>query len=354
MGFREYKRSSRKVDESFKRPEDLLEEIRANKFKPVMIFSGEEKMRMENAIEYIKKVHLPGGVNEFNYELIYCEESSGSQIYQSFITPPFMGTNKLIVLRDPERLKEEDFVEISKILRQDKFNGTLMIMIYYGDDLPSKGRRTTEFIKEIRNRRAIYRFDVFSVQDLQKRVQTYLKRFDMTITPEGFSYLVDELGRQQDMIFNVLSQIVMYEPDKKRLSLSDIRQFVFNFRGFTVYDFTNAIANKQIDEALRILEIAGGSRENLIQLVSPIMRMLEQLFKTRRLLAQHATLLDISAEIGLPQRIVESEYIPQARNFDGEKLLRSMELMSRFDLMLRTSPLPPELIVSRLLFDLCL
>lgn len=354
MGFREYKRSSRKADESFKRPEDLLEEIRANKFKPVMIFSGEERMRMENAIEYIKKVHLPSGVNEFNYELIYCEEGSGPQVYQSFITPPFIGTNKLMVLRDPERLKEEDFAEISKILRYDRFSGTLMIMMYCGDDLPSKGKRTTEFIKEVRDRKAIYRFDVFSVQDLQKRVQTYLKKFNMTIDPEGFSYLVDEVGSQQDMIFNILSQIVMYEPDKRRLSLSDIRQFVFNFRGFTVYDFTNAIANRQIDEALRILEISGGSRENLIQLVSPVMRMLEQLFRTKRLLAQHATLGDISAELGLPQRVVESEYIPQARNFDMEKLLRSMEFMSRFDLMLRTSPLPAELIVSKLLFDICL
>jgi DNA polymerase III delta subunit len=146
----------------------------------------------------------------------------------------------------------------------------------------------------------------------------------------------------------------MYDPSRKRITLEDVKGFIFNFRGFTVYDFTNAIARKRVDEALRILEISGNQRENLIQLVQPIMRMLEQLLKTRQLLKRHATAFEIAQELGLPQRIVESEFIPQARNFETDVLIRSMELMSRFDLMLRTSTLPPEMIISHLLFDLCL
>ena len=146
----------------------------------------------------------------------------------------------------------------------------------------------------------------------------------------------------------------MYEPSRKKITLSDIKNFIFNFRGFTVYDFTDAIANKRIDEALRILEISGNSRENLIQLVAPIMRMLEQLYITKSLVQKQINALGIANELGIPIRVVESEFIPQARNFDKEKLLKSMQFMSRFDLMLRTSTLPPEIIISNLLFDLCL
>ncbi len=354
MGFKDYKRLSKKADDKILKPEILLEEINNKKFKPVMIFFGEEKMRMENAIEYFKKILLPEGVNEFNYELIYCEEGSGVNIYQSFITPPFMGKNKLIVLRDTERLREDDFADISRILKHDRFNGTTMIMMYYQDELPSKGKKTVEFIKEIKDRKSIYKFDAFSTQDLQKKVNAHLKKFNTSIDPDGFSYLIDELGTQQDMIFNILSQLIMYEPEKTRLTLDDVKKFVFNFRGYTVYDFTNAIANKRIDEALRILEISGNTRENLIQLVTPVMRMLEQLYKTKTMLMKNTTPQEIASTLGVPQRIVESEYIPQARNFDREKLLRSMESLSRFDLMLRTSSLPSELIVSNLLFDICL
>lgn len=354
MGFKEYKRLSKKSEETFSSPEKLLDEIKNKKYKPVMIFFGEEKMRIENATDYIKKSLLGEKTNEFNYEIIYCEEGSGVSIYQSFITPPFLGGNKLIIAREAERLKDDDYSDLIKILKYNKFNGIILIMIFYDEELPSRGKNISDFMKEIRKRQAIYRFDPLTGADLNKKVQNFLKKYNMSMDSDGFGYLVQELGNQQDVIFNILSQLVMYEPEKKRITLLDIKKFVFNFRGFTVYDFTNAIANKRIDEALRILDISGNSRENLIQLVAPIMRMLEQLYKTKSMIQRQMNAQEIARELGLPLKVVETEFIPQARNFDKMKLLKSLKFMSRFDLMLRTSSLPPEIIISNLLFDICL
>jgi len=354
LGFKEYKRLSKKSDEGFNNPENLLEEVKKGKYKPVMIFFGEERMRIENAVDYIKKSLLGDKINEFNYDLVYCEEGSGVSLYQSFVTPPFMGKGKLIVARDSDRLREEDYSEMGKMLRFDKFNGSVIILVYYATELSLKGKKAQEFIKEIKSRKAIYRFDLLSMVDLEKRAQSYLRKFGISMDSDGFNYLVQELGNSQEIIFSLLSQLVMYEPEKKRITLSDIKQFIFNFRGFTVYDFTNAIANKRVDEALRILDISGNTRENLIQIVSPVMRMLEQLYRTKTLLSKQANTNKIAEELGIPVRIVETEFIPQARNFNRESLIKSIEFMSRFDIMLRTSTLSPEMIVSKLLFDLCL
>ncbi|MGC9043948.1 MAG: DNA polymerase III subunit delta [Myxococcota bacterium] len=353
MGFKEYKRFSKKSD-TFSSPEKLLEEIKNKNYKPIMVFFGEEKMRMENAVDYIKKTLLGDKTNDFNYEVIYCEDGSGVKIYQSFITPPFLGGNKLLIVREAEKLREDDYSDLIKALKYDVFKGTVLIMIFYDEGLPSRGKNILEFLKELTKRKAIYKFNPLTDIDLNKKVQGYLKQYNMSLDTDGFGYLVQELGNQQDVIFNVLSQLVMYEPEKKRITLLDIKKFIINFRGFTVYDFTNAIANKRIDEALRILDISGNSRENLIQLVAPIMRMLEQLYKTKSMIERRMGSKAIAEELGIPLKVVETEFIPQARNFDKEKLLRSMEFMSRFDLMLRTLSLPPEIIISNLLFDLCL
>lgn len=354
MAFKEYKKTSLKKQEEFSTPENLLNEVKNSNFKPIMVFFGEEKVRIENAIDYIKKTLLGEKINEFNYEVYYCEDEGGVKLYRSFVTPSFMGSKKLILAREAEKLKEDDYLDLTKAIKYDKFQGTLLILIYYSDELSIKGKTAIEFIKELKKRKAIYRFDLLNESDLMKKVQNFLKKYDMTIDIDGFSYLVQELGNQQDVIFNLLSQLVMYEPTKKKISFQDIKSFVFNFRGFTVYDFTNAIANKRIDEALRILEISGNSRENLIQLVQPVMRMLEQLYITKLLLSEHLSIIEISQRLKIPYKIVESEYIPQARNFDRFKLVKSMQILSRFDLLLRTSTLPPDLIISNLLFDICL
>ncbi len=354
MAFKEYKRLSRKVSDDFSSPEKLLEEIKKKEYKPVMAFFGAEKMRIENAIDYIKKALLGEKSSEFNYEVFYCEEESGVKLYRSFVTPSFMGGNKLILAREAEKLREEDYSDLSKIIKYDQFKGTLLILVYYQDELSVRGKSATEFVKELRKRKAIYRFDVLANSELMKKVQNFLGKSGIVIEQDAFLYLVQELGNQQDVIFNILSQLVMYDPSKKKITLQDIKSFVFNFRGFTVYDFTNAIAGKRIDEALRILDISGNSRENLIQLVQPVMRMLEQLYLTKSLLEKQSSISAISERLGIPYKIVESEFVPQARNFDRNKLIKSMQFMSRFDLMLRTSALPPEMIISNLLFDLCL
>jgi DNA polymerase-3 subunit delta len=354
LGFKEYKRQSKRSDEGINNPENLLEEVKKGKYKPVMIFFGEERMRIDSAVDYIKKSLLGNKINEFNYDLVYCEEGSGVSLYQSFVTPPFMGKGKLIVARDSDRLREEDYSELSKALRFDKFNGSVLILVYYAPELSVRGKKAQEFIKVLKGRKAIYRFDLLSITDLEKRKQSYLRKFGITMDSDAFSYLVQELGNSQEIIFSLLSQLVMYEPEKKRITLSDIKQFIFNFRGFTVYDFTNAIANKRVDEALRILDISGNTRENLIQIVSPVVRMLEQLYKTRTLLSGQVSTSKIAEELGIPVKIVESEFIPQARNFSRDSLIKSIEFMSRFDVMLRTSTLSPEMIVSKLLLDLCI
>ncbi|MCX7959504.1 MAG: DNA polymerase III subunit delta, partial [Deltaproteobacteria bacterium] len=313
MAFKEYKRLAKRDNEDFSSPEILLEEIKKKNFKPIMIFFGAEKMRIENAVDYIRKSLLGEKSNDFNYEVFYCESESGVRIYQSFVTPSFLGGNKLILAREAEKLREENYTELIKTLRFEKFNGTLLILIYYTDELSVKGKSASEFIKQLKKGKAVYRFEVLGDSELMKKVQNYLKKYEMTIEPDGFSYLVQELGYQQDVIFNILSQLVMYDPSKKKITLQDIRSFVFNFRGFTVYDFTNAIANKRIDEALRILEISGNSKENLIQLVQPIMKMLEQLYITKSLMARQVNAIGIAQRLKIPLKIVESEFIPQAR-----------------------------------------
>jgi len=353
LAFKEYKRISKK-SKGFLTPEDLLEEIKKNEYKPVMIFFGTEKMRIENAVDYIKRSLLGEKSNEFNYEVIYCEEGNGVGLYQSFVTPSFMGGKKLIVAREAEKLKDDDYSDLMKMLRFEKFNGILIILIYYSDDLPLRGKNISAFHKELNVRKGIYKFDILSNLDLSKRVRNYLKKYGMSLDNDAFEYLIQELGSQQDVVFNILSQLIMYEPSRKRITLSDIKDFIFNFRGFTVYDFTNAIANKRADEALRIIEISGNTRDNMIQLVVPIMRMLEQLYTTKSLLQKNTRIEDIARELNIPVRIVEDEFIPQARNFDKMKLLRSMEFMSRFDLLLRTSTLSCEMIISNLVLDLCL
>jgi DNA polymerase-3 subunit delta len=107
-----------------------------------------------------------------------------------------------------------------------------------------------------------------------KRAVKLFRREGFDIDSAAADALVDRTGYETRQILNEVEKMVLYKGDEKTVTLEDVRAITSASGEAIVWDFTDAVAERRLDEAIRIF------RQLLFQKESPVglMIQLENLF----------------------------------------------------------------------------
>ena len=103
----------------------------------VYFFTGEDDARKNLAINKIKS-KLSLGSESLDYNLYYGDDVTASDIIHTLKTPPFSGNRRLVVLREPERLREGDKQKLASYLKNPAKNSIFIITTKKGPNAKDK------------------------------------------------------------------------------------------------------------------------------------------------------------------------------------------------------------------------
>jgi DNA polymerase III subunit delta len=159
------------------------------------------------------------------------------------------------------------------------------------------------------------------------------------------------------MVSNELEKLILYAGEKKKITLGDVETMVLAAKQRSLYELTDAISSKDRVRALQILDalLSTGDGEDaaighLYMLAKTFRQMLVILERNVR--DQRMLWAALWQGFRVPP-FAADDIIRQARRYNSKReLTRSIRLVAKADLALRSNPPGKRLVLEKLILDL--
>ncbi|MBI5526723.1 MAG: DNA polymerase III subunit delta [Deltaproteobacteria bacterium] len=339
-------------------PSAFHKDLKAGTWKPVMVFFGKEDVLLARAEAFVVGALLGKRRNDFNFEVIYCEKGAGRAIAEAAVTTPFGGGLKLVAARNASELKEEDYQPLARFAANPPGGGCL-ILEYPGAGSPwgpgKAGEGKASFREALKKNGQLVEFGQLNRRELAAYIRREAHEKGITTTEDAIALLIEETGDSLAALFSALEQAALYARGK-RLDSAGMKAVLIKLRGFTVFEITAALGDRKLPLALAMAEqILAAARDDLglPYYMTMIARHFRMLIKVRDMLHRKVGAAEMSRRLGILEKFVREEYIPQARNFPAPRLAESLAIIRDADLDVRTGRLDQRRAVERLVLRLC-
>ena len=88
------------------RYQDLMVKLKRKDVASVYLFSGEETYLKEEVVEKIDKILLNPEYKDFNYDLLYADETDAQTIINRVASLPVLSEKRLVIVKRVDKLEQ--------------------------------------------------------------------------------------------------------------------------------------------------------------------------------------------------------------------------------------------------------
>lgn len=314
------------------------------------LFSGSEKLLMDNGIIYLKGkiknfkdfniMNLQGKNLELGYLVSACE------------TLPVMNDKKLIIVSDvAEFVKNIDFKKDLEGHLENFSSDTVLIFL---DDVMGVNKNTS-FYKYFKKKDRLVEFNTLNPREIMLYINGYFKKAGINISNSATATLVDKLGYGSKnlnlTLFDVKNELdKLISLYKREISIADIDYVVKENPDLSIFDFLDALTNRKAEEALTHFE-------NLYNLNEPVHRILNMVIRNFHMLLGVKLGVNKSAQdVMSTLSIGNFEYGKFKRgteNFTADELINIYSELLEGEIKLKTSQVNEKVLMETIILKIC-
>lgn len=240
-------------------------------------------------------------------------------------TLPFLAEAQAFVLKNAERLNEKT-VEILNAYLSDPNPASHLIFESNQLDRRSDLAAVIGKFGEVQ-----FLDDKLKKSASSKFIQTKVRQFGKSITPDALSRLDDQVGAMPVFLDSILEQLIQYAGDKTEITIEMVELFEENWQEVDVFSLANAVASRQPERAILLLkQILSDQGEDVTALVGLLHWQIRRLWQVKYLM-EHGH----SESEALRQGRISPKQAPyfsrQLRAFSLQKLDAALEGLFQLD-----------------------
>lgn len=287
------------------------------KFCPVYLFHGEEEYIKKSALDRLRGLILPPGLESLNETLLEGAVSA-EKVIEAAETLPMMCERRLVVVKDwplvtsgRAKGESEDADRFVKWLPDAPETCTLVL---YTRGAANGTKKTTKALKN-----SSVLFAQLDDQTLAKWIRARAKENGAVIGPDACDALVFAAGRDLTRLAGEIGKLSSYAGKGGEITAADVRSLVTPTAESTVFEMIDALTAGRFAAAQNLLKDLLVMGENRVRILYMITRQVRLLCLTRELLTAKKTQPEIQSALGVPpfgaKRLME-----QARRMKKESL----------------------------------
>lgn len=177
----------------------------------------------------------------------------------------------------------------------EEFNSDNLIVFTTNEKIDERKRVT----KTITSKYKLLKLEPPKFQDLDSSLINYLKRYDYKIDRDALNYIKNSSNNNYDIILNELDKLMLLDISDKHITLD----IVLNVVSYTLNDndfkLVDAITDKNLDLALRLLKDYKLNKEEPIKLVAILGREYRLMHIITSLIDKGRSMKEICSTLGL-------------------------------------------------------
>ena len=355
---------------SFASTDRFLAEIVSPAIRPGYLLLGDETFLYGRCRKGVLAALVPPDLRDFCLHDLDLGETSIFETLDRAQTPSLMAPFQVFFLRGLKTLygrgsKKEEFAAIDTYFRSPNPNTLLLFVadhLRIPTDLRTMDYQDKERYERIRETLGDHCGTVelsrVDEADAVRWVLTTAEAAGSRFDPDAARELVDALGADMMLIAGEVDKLLLYTLGKGRVTLGDVETMVLAAKQRSLYELTDAISRRDRPRALALLHgllnASDGGEDAAIGHLYMLARTFRQmLIISEKNVRDSRALWQVLWQGFRMPPFAADDLIQQARRYTSRRdLTRSLRLIARADLELRSSPANKLLVLERLVLNL--
>lgn len=248
--------------------------------KNFFVISGNYYEDIKVIINKLKEKYISPGAEDFDYFEFYIQDSEEEDFYNKILTPPFMSSKKIFVLKDGLKVSKKFAEQINELAKNLDNNVIFLILCIDEEELsPYEIKRISE--EKFKNATHLY-FESdpkFQKSINIKRIVRFAKEREIEIDDIIAQKMLDFTDGNIYSVFNIINSAYMNN-DKITLDYVENLHEKVEFYDSYIFDFLNSISEKKLKDTIvsyrKCLEWKLLTNDNLV------MMLLKQLSEAKK------------------------------------------------------------------------
>ncbi|MGA9304631.1 MAG: DNA polymerase III subunit delta [Candidatus Sulfotelmatobacter sp.] len=356
---------------AFLQADRFVSEIESRKLRPAYVFVGDEAFFRKRFRDAILEHLVPADLRDFSVFEFDLGENDLAEVLDRARTPSLMAPFQVFFVRGVKTLfgrssNEEKLAAIEEYCKNPNPDAMLVFVADH-ISIPADVRRMEMQDKERYQRIRETMGQYCGIVELARVEEGEAVRWisdyctsravPVKIDPDGARELVDALGGDMMMISNELEKLMLYVGARNRITLGDVETMVLAAKQRSLYELTDAISSKDRVRALEVLDAilsSGDGEEAAIGHIYMLAKTFRQMLVIleRNVRDQRMLWAALWQGFRVPP-FAADDIIKQARRYKSRRdLTRSIRLVAKADLALRSNPVSKRMVLERLVMDL--
>jgi DNA polymerase-3 subunit delta len=325
---------------------DLISSLKQKKILPLYLFYGEEEFLIQETVDLVINAVVDQGSRDFNFNTVYCRDTSAAELVNLCQTLPFMSNMRLVIAKEIDAFKAGDLEELLHYLN-DPLPSTCLLM------LSNQGKYEKKSVTSaVEAHGAVTRFYPLLDREIVAWVEGWAKTHGLAIQHDAAQYLWQTLGNDLQKICNELEKVLLSVKEKKSISFDDVKNVVGDFREYSSFDLAAALGKKDREKSFLILSRLIQEGEAPVGLLGSIAWNFRRLMQAKAMEASGMGPDDITKKL----RVIFHQaglFKEQMRMYSLDELREVFVVLLSTDKALKSSGLNGRLVLERMILRLC-
>ena len=334
------------------------------------VLAGDEIFLLDRCRAAVLKAFVPPELRDFCLSDLDLSNVSIFEVLDRAQSPSLMAPFQAIFVRNVKQLytrgaKKEEFAALERYFRSPNPQA---VIIFVADfvRIPSDTRRMEmddknrfeRLTETLGQHCGMVELARVNEEDAMRWVEATAQEQGAHVEADAARELVDALGEDMMMIASELEKLLLYTEGRGKITLGDVETMVLSAKQRSLYELTDAISARDRTKALALLQGLLNNSDagedaaigHLYLLARTFRQMLVILEKNVR--DSRAIWQALWQGFRMPP-FAADDLIRQARRYKNRReLTRTLRLIARADLELRSSPPDKRLVLERLVYEL--
>jgi DNA polymerase III subunit delta len=244
-------------------PEKIIGDLKKGAFKPVYWLEGEEDYFIDQVIEFAEHNILSEGEAGFNLTTFYGRDTAWADIINACRRYPMFSEKQVVILKEAQDLKG---IEKLEAYVEKPLTSTLLFVAYKGKKVDGR----TKMAKLLKDKAVFMSTKKMYDNALPEWTSELVLKKGYTISKKALFLLIDHIGNDLSRLSNEIDKLALNLKDRKQITEDDIEKFVGVSKEFNVFELQQAIAQRDLYKAIRIVQYFGSNPKAApLQLVFP-------------------------------------------------------------------------------------
>ena len=302
----------------------IVKDIQSKKFASLYFLHGEESYYIDQISDAIQTTALQEHEKDFNQTILYGKDADLLSLQSELKSYPMMAERRLVILKEAQDFKQ---LEALESYVQAPTPTTVFVVCYKNKTFDARKKILKGFAKN----GIIFKSDKIRDYQLPDWIAKYVRSQGMQINGKATMLLSEFLGADLSRITNEIEKLRIVLGANTSITEQHIEQHIGISKDFNIYELVNAVGQKQVNKAFRIVQYFQYNPKagELVVIIPALFKLFSQLMRVH--FTPNKSRESIASSLGV-HPFVAGELIATRQHYDPKKIAAIIALLHTYDL----------------------